>query len=235
MYRTTFRFAFVLIVIGLFCSRVSAQTERVQASCPMNIVIALDFSGSERAYLDEIRTVLLALTSTYELSETNLKIGIITFNRGAQRVLPLTGDTKELNAAIEELRIPTTVYATDIHSAIEMANEEFQLRSILGVPKFFVLVSDGDPHAHSRGYGFQADLINMELIKAGDPDNEVEPVHVFTLYTGRLSPFQNRFSEEVRKASIRHMKEMASDPGSFFFYEQYPLLVEFFERIAHCL
>jgi hypothetical protein len=229
------RLALLLFIFGLFFSRLSAQQERVKASCPMNIVIALDFSGSERAYLEEIRTVLLALTSTYELSENNLKIGILTFNRGAQRILPLTGDTEKLDAAIEELRIPTTVYATDIHSAIEMANEEFRLRSIVGVPKFFVLVSDGDPHAHSRGYGFQEDLINMDLIKAGDADNEVEPVHVFTLYTGRLSPFQNRFSEEVRRASIRHMQHMASDPGSFFFYEQYPLLVEYFERIAHCL
>ncbi|MCB0630824.1 MAG: VWA domain-containing protein [Saprospiraceae bacterium] len=235
MYRTILRPIFLLAVMGLVSGQLIAQQERVQASCPMNIVIALDFSGSERAYLDEIRTVLLALTSSYELSETNLKIGIITFNRGAQRILPLTGETHKLDAAIEELRIPTTVYATDIHSAIEMANEEFRLRSIVGVPKFFVLVSDGDPHAHSRGYGFQEDLVNIDLLKAGDPDNEVEPVHVFTLYTGRLSPFQNRFSEEVRRASIRHMQTMASDPGSFFFYEQYPLLVEYFERIAHCL
>jgi hypothetical protein len=201
----------------------------------MNIVIALDFSGSERAYLDEIRTALIALTSPFELDETNLKIGIITFNRGARVVLPLTDDTQKMDAAIESLNIVRMVYATDIHAAIELAGREFRLHSEAGVPKYFVLVSDGDPHAHSRGFGFQADLVNMERLKSGDPEADADPIHVFTIYTGRLSPFQNRFSEAVRKASIHHMQVMASDEQSFFYFEQYPMLVEFFERISNCL
>lgn len=212
-----------------------AQVKRILPSCPMNIIIALDFSGSEREYLGEIQTALHALTSPFELSESNLKIGIITFNRGARVVLPLTGDTDRLDAAIEELRIPTTVYATDIHSAIEVANQEFRMHSEPSIPKYFILISDGDPHAHSRGFGFQADLVNMDLLKQGEPESEVDPVHVFSLYTGRLSPYSDRFGEEVRKASIRHMQKLASDRESFFFYEQYPLLVEFFERVSNCL
>jgi uncharacterized protein (DUF58 family) len=201
----------------------------------MNLIIALDFSGSEREYLGEIQTVLHALTGTFELSETNLKVGIITFNRGAKAVLPLSGETAKLEAALEALSIPTTVYATDIHAAIDLANREFQQHSETSIPKYFVLISDGDPHAHSRGFGYQSDLINMDRLKAGDVENEVDPVHVFTLYTGRLSPFQNRFSEDIRRASIRHMQKLASDRESFFFYEQYPLLVEFFERVTNCL
>ncbi|PHN02464.1 vWA domain-containing protein [Flavilitoribacter nigricans] len=235
MLRKLLRSAFLLTAIVMFVQALPAQVRRVQPSCPMNLIIALDFSGSERAYLGEIQTVLHALTGTFELSETNLKIGIITFNRGAEVVLPLTGETGKLEAALEELAIPRTVYATDIHAAIDLANREFQRHSLSSIPKYFVLVSDGDPHAHSRGYGFQADLINMDRIKAGSIDDEIDPVHVFTLYTGRLSPFQNRFSEDVRRASIRHMQKMASDKESFFFYEQYPLLVEFFERITNCL
>jgi len=235
MFRKDLKTAFLLTFILLSALQLFAQPNRVQPSCPMNLIIALDFSGSERAYLGEIQTVLHALTDTYELHETNLKVGIVTFNRGAQMILPLTGDTKQLDEALETLRIPRTVYATDIHAAIEMADEEFRRHSEPSIPKYFVLVSDGDPHAHSRGYGFQADLINMDRIKLGDPEEEIDPVHVFTLYTGRLSPFQNRFSEEVRKASIRHMQNMASDKESFFFYEQYSLLVEFFERISNCL
>lgn len=235
MFMNSIRSAFLLMVICLFSFQLPGQVRRVQPSCPLNLVIALDFSGSEREYLGEIQTVLYALTGTFELSETNLKVGIITFNRGARVVLPLTGETGKLEAALEELRIPTTVYATDIHAAIELANWEFRRHSESSIPKYFVLISDGDPHAHSRGYGYQADLINVEELKAGDLDNEIDPVHVFTLYTGRLSPFQNRFSEDVRRASIRHMQKMASDKESFFFYEQYPLLVEFFERITNCL
>lgn len=235
MLRNFVRSALLLTVFLVLHHGLSAQVRRVQPSCPMHLIIALDFSGSEREYLGEIQTVLHALTGTFELSETNLKVGIITFNRGARMVLPLTGETSRLEAALEALSIPRTVYATDIHDAIELGYREFQRHSTISIPKYFVLVSDGDPHAHSRGYGFQADLTNMERLKSGDREKEIDPVHVFTLYTGRLSPFQNRFSEDIRRASIRHMQKMASDRESFFFYEQYPLLVEFFERVTNCL
>lgn len=235
MHPLSLRILILVSVIHLFGLHSFAQNERLRPTCPLNIVIALDFSGSEWTYLDEIRTVLHALTSPFELNETNLKIGIITFNRGARVVLPLTGDTQALDAAIDNLNMVRMVYATDIHAAIALAGEEFRQHSEAGIPKYFVLISDGDPHAHSRGFGFQADLVNIEQLKLGDPEADVDPVHVFTLYTGRLSPYQNRFSEAVRKASIHHMKVMASDEQSFFYFEQYPMLVEFFERISNCL
>jgi len=231
MYRT----ALLFLAIPLFALRIAAQEKRILPSCPLNIIIAVDFSGSERAYIGEIQTALRAITHTFELSETHLKIGIITFNRGARIVLPMTGDTETMDAAIETLELPTLVYATDIHAAFSLAKEEFQKHSIAGVPNYFVLISDGDPHAHMRGHGFQADLINAQQLKTGDPETDLDPVHVFSLYTGRLSPYQNRFGEEVRKASIDHMQKLASDEHSFFYYQQYPVLVEFFERISNCL
>lgn len=221
-------------LFSLLDSPVSAQNNRILPSCPFDIIIALDFSGSEIDYLDEIRTALVALTSPFELEEGSLKVGIVTFNRGAQVVLPLTGNTAEMDEAVEALRITSIVYATDIHAGIELAGEEFRQRSALGVPKFLVLISDGDPHAHARGRGFQADLTSIERLKRGDLDAGVEPVHVFTLYTGRFSPYQDYFDEAVRKASIRHMQMLASDERSFFYFEQYPLVVDFFKRISNC-
>lgn len=225
----------ILLFVLPFGHSLFAQDNRVRPTCPMNIVIAVDFSGSEREYLDEIRTVLLALTNPFELDETQLKIGIITFNRGARLVLPLTSDTQQMEEVIEALRIPTMVYATDIHAAIDLAYEEFRQRSAAGVPKYFILISDGDPHAHMRGYGFQSDLTSMERLKTGDSVSEVDPVHVFSLYTGRMSRYEDRFSEEVRIAAIQHMKTLASDKYSFFYYEQYLMLVDLIERIGNCL
>lgn len=219
----------------IFASPLTAQDERIVPNCPMNIIIAIDFSGSERAYLDEIRTVLLALTDPFELDEAKLKIGIITFNRGARFALPLTSNTQEMVDAIHELRIARLVYATDIHSAIALANQEFAKHLKSSVSNYFVLISDGDPHAHRRGYGWQTDLINMDRMKAGDPTKNIDPIHVFTLYTGSMSPYRSRFGEAVRKASINHMKTMASDEKSFFFFNEYPSLVEYFLRISNCL
>ena len=97
-----------------------------------------------------------------------------------------------------------------------------------------MLISDGDPHAHARGRGFQADLRSVARLKEGDLDAGIEPVHVFSLYTGRFSPYQDYFDEIVRKASIQHMRTLASDERSFFYFEQYPLVVDFFKRISNC-
>jgi hypothetical protein len=224
-----------LLCIQFFALSISAQKGRITPNCPMNIIIAIDFSGSEMAYLDEIRTVLVALTEPFELDEAKLKIGIITFNRGAQLVLPLTGDTQQLDKAIHELRMARLVYATDIHSAIAMAKHEFFKHSERSVSNYFVLISDGDPHAHARGRGWQADLINMDQLKAGDPSRNIDPIHVCTLYTGSMSPYRSHFGGQVEKASINHMKKMATDEKSFFYFEQYPSLVEYFLRISNCL
>lgn len=213
----------------------SAQDERIVPNCPMNIIIAIDFSGSERAYLDEIRTVLLALTDPFELDEAKLNIGIITFNRGARFVLPFTDNTASMVETIENLRMARLVYATDIHAAIELANEEFAKHITSSVSNYFILISDGDPHAHSRGYGYQADLVNMDLLKKGNPKNKVEPIHVFTLYTGSMPGHSSRFGDTIRKASINHMKVLASDKNSFFYWDEYPALVEFLLRISNCL
>ncbi len=224
-----------LLCFSFFSQELSAQKGRIVPNCPMNIIIAIDFSGSERAYLDEIRTALVALTEPFELDEAKLKVGIITFNRGAQLVLPLTGDTQKLDEAIHDLRMARLVYATDIHAAIDLANKEFSKHSERSVYNYFVLISDGDPHAHARGHGWQADLINIDRLKAGDPSINMEPIHVFTLYTGSMSPFRSRFGGTVEKASVNHMKKMATDGKSFFYFEQYPELVEYFLRISNCL
>lgn len=235
MYRKPLLCCLICLISTAAAFQLKAQKGRIVPNCPMNIIIAIDFSGSEREYLDEIRTALLAITTPFELDEAKLKIGIITFNRGAQLVLPLTDDTQKMDEAIHELRIARMVYATDIHSAIALADREFRRNSKTGVPKFFVLISDGDPHAHFRGRGWQEDLINMDRLKAGDPKVKEDPIRVFTLYTGSLSPFQSRFGESVRKASIRHMKVMATDEKSFFYFTEYPQLAEIFFKISNCL
>lgn len=225
----------LLLILSLgFNPSILAQTNRTLPNCPMHIIIALDFSASERGFLDEIQTVLYALTDRFELDPGNLRIGLISFNRGAQLIMPLSGETHLLEETINQLRIPLNVYATDIHAGIELANSEFKRHSVPSVPKFFILVSDGDPHAHARGFGFQADMASIQKLKAGDASNDIDPVHVFSIYSGKESAFENRFSEDVRIASILHMKRLASDKNSFFYFDEYPELVNFLEVVSNC-
>jgi len=226
-----------ILIISFFCHsyNLRSQTIRIQPSCPINIIIAVDFSGSELAYMDQIHRVLKDLTGTFELDSMNLKIGIITFNRGAELVLPLTSDTQKMDQVIDALRLERLVYATDIHASIELAYREFSQNSPRGIPKYFVLISDGDPHAHERGFGFQADLRNIEMLKAGDPSNGIEPVHVFSLYTGGNSSFRYNFGADIIQASINHMKTLASDEQSFLKFEEYPRMISFFKMVSSCM
>ena len=195
-----FRMLFVvsfLIGFSQFSNHLFSQSTRTQPSCPFQLIIALDFSGSEWEFVSEIQTALHALTDEFELQEHKLKLGIITFNRGAELVLPLTGETEKMDSVIQSLSIPYMVRATDIHAAIALADQEFRKFNLENVPKYFVLISDGDPHAHQRDYGFQKDLENMERLKAGNPDKRIDPVHTISLYTGPMSPFPNSWREKM--------------------------------------
>jgi hypothetical protein len=201
----------------------------------MDIIIALDFSASEHAFLDEVQTVLWAVTTRFELHPNTLRIGVVSFNRGAQMILPLSGDNDLVERTIQDLLIPTRVYATDIHAGIELSNQEFKRNSIQSVKKFLIIVSDGDPHAHSRGFGFREDLVNIEILKKGDLDARVDPVHVFSLYSGEVHPFDDPFSEDIRQLSIKHMQNLASGEKSFFVFNDYPKLINLLEQISSCL
>ncbi|MDH3649270.1 MAG: VWA domain-containing protein [Saprospiraceae bacterium] len=225
----------LLFAVLMLWNQSQAQPERVLPNCPMHVVIALDFSASERAFIDEIQTVLLALTSRFELHPNSLRIGLVSFNRGAQVILPLTGSTDSLELAINALRIPMNVYATDIHAGIELGYDIFRRHSLESVPKFFVLVSDGDPHAHGRGFGFRQDLIQAEKLRNGDLTGKVDPVHVFSIYSGRVTPYRDPIREDVRIASILHLQALSSGEGSFFYFEDYPELVNLLEQLSSCL
>lgn len=222
-------------ILALLATMALRGQERVLPNCPFHVIIALDFSASERAFLDEIRTALWALTDRFELNPNSLKMGLISFNRGAQIELSLTGDRHKLDSAINELQIPLRVYATDIHAALELAQEEFELRSTPGIPKFFILISDGDPHAFARGYGFSADLSLASSLKNGSADYDADPVHIFSLYSGEERPYNDDESEWIRQQAVGHMKKLASDDQSFYFFKEHPKLINAIEQISSCL
>jgi hypothetical protein len=230
-----YRLQVLVMTLMLGVTIVKSQPERVLPNCPFHIVIALDFSASERAFLDEIQTVLFALTSRFELHPNSLRIGIVSFNRGAQIISPLIGNTDSLEVTIDKLRIPLNVFATDIHAGIELGGKLFEENSLESVPKFFILVSDGDPHAHARGFGYQEDLVMAEKLKNGNAIKSIDPVHFFAIYSGRVTPYQDVFRENVRQASIRHLQKMVSSEESFFYFEDYPELVNLLEQLSSCL
>ncbi len=232
---TRYMLIFILVAVSICMLAGQDKYDKVLPNCPMHVIVAVDFSASERAFIDEVQTVLSAITSRFELHPNSMRLGLISFNRGAQLIMPLSGDNDLLRQTIEELRIPLSVFATDIHSGIQMAMKEFQNNSLDQVKKFLILISDGDPHAHSRGFGFEQDLVEVSKIKAGDEENNLDPVHVFSLYSGETLPYKDRWSEEVRLMSIRHMIKLANTWDDFYFFKDYPKLINALEQIGSCL
>lgn len=225
----------ILYLMLMSLHAMQAQEDKYTPNCPIHIIIALDFSASELDFVYKLQQALLGISRKFELHPTNLKIGIITFNRGADIVLPLTGQSEKLDSAINALAIPYMVFATDIHSAIESAYFDFKNNSMKGIPKYLVLVSDGDPHAHLRNRGFQQDIINADFLKKGNEEDHMDPIHIISLYSGQETADENAFDENIRQKSIDHMKKLASDSQSFYNFNELPSLVHFFVKISSCM
>ena len=219
--------------LALVLAQQGYAQDRVSPNCPFHLIIALDFSASERAFIDEIQTALYALTNRFELHPNSLKMGIVSFNRGADMILPLTGERVAMDHTIRHLYMPLRVYATDIHAGLALAGREFAEHGQAGVPRFLVLVSDGDPHAHSRGFGFREDLRQAEILKEGTDLDDA--VHIFSLYTGEEHRYSDQESEWVRMQAIEHMRNLASDEQSYFSFKDYPDLINLIEQISSCL
>lgn len=226
---------FVLLLFYLFRPEYSlGQTEQTRflPNCPIHIIIALDFSASELDFVYKLKDALFGITSKFQLHPDNLRIGIITFNRGAEVVVPLTGNEVQLERGIAALQLPYLVFATDIHEAMKEAVIQFRTHSVPGVPKYFVLVSDGDPHAHMRGRGFQEDLIWSESMKNGDAVGEL--VQIISVYSGRDESYGHEMDENIRKASYEHMVKIASSKEDVYGFGEMEKLVRFFIFKGSC-
>ena len=222
-----------MTVVSLWpTQRVHCQDFKFLPNCPLHIIIALDFSASEVDFVYKLQDALSGITKKLQLHPSNLRIGIITFNRGADMIVPLTGVQEQLERGIATLQLPYLVFATDIHESIKLAALEFKQNSVTGVPKYFVLVSDGDPHAHMRGRGFQEDIIWSEQMKNGKATGEL--IHMISVYSGRENNFNDEFDEAVRKASYRHMQNLASSEDDVYSFGEMDRLVRFFIQRGSC-
>lgn len=225
----------LLLGLLLFTTRLSGQSDKYVPNCPVHIIISLDFSASEIDFIGLLQDALLGITGHFKLSPSQMQIGIVTFNRGANLVLPLTGESEKLDEAIHELSLPYIVYGTDIHASFYVAAEEFRQNSHKGVPKFFVLVSDGDPHAHMRGRGFQEDLEVADRLKMGTYSDDLDPINVITIYTGREEAFYDSFDELLRQRSIQHMYNLATDLTMAYRFNELPSVIRLLMDVSTCL
>jgi len=80
-----------------------------------------------------------------------------------------------------------------------------------------------------------ADLSIANALKSGSSDLRSDPVHIFSLYSGERRPFSDQESEWIRLQAVKHMRKLASDEHSFYFFEEYPELINVIEQISSCL
>lgn len=230
--RTSLLRIYVAIFFFFFQERIEGQEFKFLPNCPLHIILALDFSASEIDFVYKLQDALYGITEKLQTHPSNLRIGIITFNRGAELAVPLTGNETLLQKGIKSLEIPMLVFATDIHESMKLAVQEFRFHSVPGVPKYFVLVSDGDPHAHMRGRGFQEDLIWSNSMKDGSAMGEL--IQMISVYSGQDENYLDEFDENVRKASFNHMQQLASAPEDLYRFGEMDRLVQYLIHKGSC-
>jgi Mg-chelatase subunit ChlD len=110
----------------------------------LDIVLVGDYSGSVAGYESFIVDAFQAFASRFEISENDIKLGVITFGESATMICPLTSDKAIVKQRLDILRHAGAMDAsTDITSGLMAAMSELQGNGRYNTQKMIILVSDG--------------------------------------------------------------------------------------------
>lgn len=111
----------------------------------LDIVFVGDYSGSVGGNEDFVVDAFQAFAKKFQISEADVKIGIVTFDDNAFLVCPLTSDSVIIRHKLNSLRhiAANSSSGTDITTGLSKADEVLYENGRLHVQKIVVLVSDG--------------------------------------------------------------------------------------------
>jgi Mg-chelatase subunit ChlD len=116
---------------------------KAQDCLQVDIVILADLSGSVGGNEPFIKEAIKAFSGQFELSETGVKIGVMTFGSNVRTVCSLTSDSSLLNNGINSLGSATG--KTNMYGALMAANSELENKGRFGYRKIIIVISDGVP------------------------------------------------------------------------------------------
>ncbi len=129
---------FLLVIYLVLCGLHTKAQNCIKA----DLMILIDWSGSERGHELELATAASLFVSELSVSEDQLRIGLITFSDGIDDVVPLTGDKDFL---MDDIASTATIEAsggTYMQQALNLAGG--YLINQRNVPKIIIIISDGE-------------------------------------------------------------------------------------------
>jgi Mg-chelatase subunit ChlD len=136
--------SWIVILVLLFGSFVKKQES--PGCAQIDILLVGDFSSSVFGNEKFIADAFKGFIDQFELSETTVKMGIISFNENPTILSTLTSDQTQLQEALHEISTESASGTTNIDSALVTAGEEMlSNRGRYGINKIIILISDGDP------------------------------------------------------------------------------------------
>lgn len=107
-----------------------------------DIMILVDFSGSERGNEDLLAGAAQLFVNELNVSEQHIRIGLITFSSYHENVSGLIGDRMDLSNEIRMMAAVGASGSTYLNDALLAAGTV--LRNERMVPKIIIIVSDGE-------------------------------------------------------------------------------------------
>ncbi len=192
--------------------------ERIDSSNALDMMIAIDTSGSMRA-LDfklegEVVDRLAALKSVladFIRRRAADRLGLVVFGKDAYTQAPLTLDHKLLSQLIEQLYIGMAGDATAIGDAVATASQ--RLAKLEAASKIIVLMTDGQNTAGSVEPLLAAKAaagLGIKVYTVGIGQDGKVPIPVDTPFGQRMGYLENSLDENL-------LRQIAAETGGQFF------------------
>jgi uncharacterized protein with von Willebrand factor type A (vWA) domain len=128
----------ISILLFLLMTSLSAKS---QGCLTADIMILIDWSGSERGHETQITRAAALFASSLVISETQVRIGVITFSNYPVGVVNLTGNKDSLLNGIAMLSNTDAGGGTDLMPGLDGASK--MLINKRKVAKILIIISDG--------------------------------------------------------------------------------------------
>ncbi len=181
---------FLLVIYLVLCGLHTKAQNCIKA----DLMILIDWSGSERGHELELATAASLFVSELPVSEDQLRIGLITFSDGIDDIVPLTGDKEIL---MDDIASTATIEAsglTYMQQALNLAGG--YLINQRNVPKIIIIISDGEI------YDIEKSSLEMTMIKS------MMLVNVFAVQIGKHGK-EEQFEKLVLLTGNPHNVEIA--------------------------
>jgi Mg-chelatase subunit ChlD len=141
---------YILVILFL---ALSSFTQKDKNCLEIDIMLVGDYSSSVQGDEQFVVEAFRSFSNQFELSESTIKIGIITFNYDASLIAQLTDNKQYLNQQLDSLSKVQGQFNTSMDKALYLAANELMGRGRPGYKKIIILVSDGDVNGSSTPSG----------------------------------------------------------------------------------